>query len=137
MSQNDWNERPPSEGGPQEYGPSGGGGFGPGPVFGAAPGVYSPPRYDAHGPGPGASMHYGMVPWYRRNDVNSAFVLGGFACFPPLIWVTCFIVLTGPVYMDAYDQHGQLKTWGVGNKIVAVFLILLQIFFLVVWIIGA
>lgn len=65
-------------------------------------------------------------PWYRKNGINSAFVLGGFFCFPPALWATCIIVLTGPVYMDAYDEQGQLKTWGPANKVVAVILLGLQ-----------
>jgi len=71
-------------------------------------------------------MRYEDVPWFRKNGINSAFVLLGI-CFPPLLWTVCVIVLTGPVYMDAYDEHGQLKQWGVANKVVAVILIGLQI----------
>jgi hypothetical protein len=36
----------------------------------------------------------------------------------PLLAV-CVIVLSGDVYFDTLDEKGQLKKWGVGNKIVA------------------
>jgi hypothetical protein len=34
--------------------------------------------------------------------------------------------------MNAYDEHGQIKTWGVANKVVAVVLLALQAFGIVV-----
>ena len=37
----------------------------------------------------------------------------------------CVIVLTGPVYYDKRKKDGTLKTWGVGNKVAAVILLLL------------
>jgi hypothetical protein len=43
----------------------------------------------------------------------------------------CVVVLTGPVYFAAFDDKAQLKTWGVGNKIVAVLLLLSWGYFLV------
>ena len=96
--------------------------------YGPPPGVYAPPGPGAYGPGGRVplQMRYEDVPWFRKNGINSAFVLLGI-CFPPLLWTVCVIVLTGPVYMDAYDEHGQLKQWGVANKVVAVILIGLQI----------
>jgi hypothetical protein len=35
----------------------------------------------------------------------------------------CFVVLTGPVYLAQLDDKGQLKTWGVANKVVAVLIL--------------
>jgi hypothetical protein len=41
----------------------------------------------------------------------------------PLL-ATCIVVLTGPVYYDAYEQAGVLKRWSIGNKVVAGLLLL-------------
>lgn len=116
MSQGNW-------GGP----PPGGYGYGPGAPPGSPPTPQPMGGYGASPPGPfPPPMQYDGVAWYRKNGINSAFVLLGFFCFPPLLWATCVIVLTGPVYMNAYDQQGQLKTWGAANKVVAVLMILVQ-----------
>jgi hypothetical protein len=89
------------------------------------------------------------VPFYRRNGPLSVvlllslvlafvgpFVLGGVALAlgklgPAIVstligsplFAVCIVVLTGPVYFDAYDQHGKLKKWSIGNKVVAVLLL--------------
>ena len=146
MSQGNWSGGPPGggwgNGGPagaplggSEYGPPGGAGHGPPggappggywPPGGAPPGIYSPPGGGGYGP-MGPQVRYSDVPWYRQNGINSAFVLAGFFCFPPLLWATCVIVLKGPVYLDAYDEQGRLKMWGPANKVVAVILLALQV----------
>lgn len=41
----------------------------------------------------------------------------------PLLFV-CVIVLTGDVYLDTLDAQGQLKKWGIGNKVVAAAILL-------------
>ena len=105
---------PPTGANPQGYGPPGG-----------TPGIYSPPGTDARD-AMTQPMRYADVVWYRKSGIQSFFVLGGAFCLPPLLWTTCFIVLTGPVYMDDYDERGQLKTWGPANKVVAVVLLVLQ-----------
>ncbi|MBW2456568.1 MAG: hypothetical protein JRI68_18765 [Deltaproteobacteria bacterium] len=40
------------------------------------------------------------------------------------IFVVCAVVLTGDIYFDSFDAQGQPKKWGVGNKVVAVLIIL-------------
>ena len=67
-----------------------------------------------------AYERYEDVPWYRRSWANNLFVLFGlFGCLPTAIWA-CVNLLTGQVYMNAYDGHGRIKTWGIINKIWAV-----------------
>ena len=44
--------------------------------------------------------------------------IGGLA-----LLAVCGVVLTGPVYLAKVDDKGALKTWGVGNKVVAVLLL--------------
>jgi hypothetical protein len=96
------------------------------PPGGPLPGAYAQPWQPPAGVG-AAPLSYESVPWFRKNGINSAFVLAGFFCFPPLLWTTCIIILTGPVYLDAYDKNGQLKQWGPANKVVAGILIVLQV----------
>jgi hypothetical protein len=36
--------------------------------------------------------------------------------------------LTGDVYKNAYDKDGNLKVWGVGNKVAALLILALQVF---------
>jgi len=70
---------------------------------------------------------YGEVPWYRRNGLVSACCFGGFLICAPLLWAGCVIVLTGDVYYKTVDEKGNLKTWGIGNKVAAFVLLFLQI----------
>jgi len=63
------------------------------------------------------------VPWYRRSWVNTLFAFVGLTIFPPLVWWTCFNLITGDVYYN--DQRdGILITWSRPNKLVAVLLLL-------------
>lgn len=78
------------------------------------------------------TLRYEDVPVFRRNWLNSLFVFVGFFVLPPLLWATCVIVLTGPVYMNAYDERGQLKQWGPANKVVAAILLSFQVA-MVIW----
>ncbi len=91
------------------------------------------------------------IPFYRRNSIASALVLLAlFLAFiagpivlrlvvqtegslvaravsiafgAPLMTV-CVVVLTGDVYYESHDAQGQLKKWGVGNKVVAALIVL-------------
>lgn len=81
------------------------------------------------------------VPWYRRNSFCSGvcvahvivLVLGGCIPFASLLGIVttlgvlavCVIVLTGPVYYDKRRKDGTLRTWGAGNKVAAVILLVL------------
>jgi len=64
---------------------------------------------------------YTQVPWYRKSWANNLFIVlalvGG--CLPLAFW-TCFNLLTGDVYFNKKDSDGQLKKWGIVNKILAV-----------------
>jgi uncharacterized membrane protein len=97
-----------------------------------------------------AAQAYSRVPFYRRNGPISALLFLGLvfgfvapfvlssvavalgAAGPAIIGTVagspllaaCIVVLTGPVYFDAFAALGQLKTWGVGNKIVAAIMLL-------------
>ena len=127
MSQGNWSDGPP-EGGGNPGAPPGRGVYDPpgDPSGYGPPGGYGPSGGGGYGPMT-PQMRYADVPWFRKNGINSAFVIAGFFCLPPLLWTTCIIVITGPVYMDAYDERGQLKTWGPANKVVAVILIVFQV----------
>jgi RNA polymerase subunit RPABC4/transcription elongation factor Spt4 len=70
---------------------------------------------------------YDNIPFLRRSGTNSAFVLGGLCCLPPLLWITCVMLLTGDVYYDERGDDGKLKTWSVANKVVAGVLLVLQV----------
>lgn len=84
---------------------------------------------------------YLSQPWYRRNGACSAVILAHLGvvffgrCVPFLglmgifttigVIVVCISVLTGPVYYNKRRKDGTLRTWGKGNKIAAVLLLLL------------
>jgi hypothetical protein len=69
---------------------------------------------------------YEEVPWYRREPGALVFLLT-LLCTPVTL-ALCFIALTGDVYRNAYDSEGRLIKWGVGNKIAAVLILLIQLF---------
>lgn len=75
---------------------------------------------------------YRDVPWYRRSSINSFFIVlnilsGGFI---PGTLIVCILVLTGDVYYKHHDKDGNLNTWSWGNKVAAVILLLINIFYL-------
>jgi hypothetical protein len=67
---------------------------------------------------------YEDVPWYRREPGALVFLLA--LLFTPVTLALCIIALTGDVYKNAYDKEGRLEKWGVGNKIAAVLILLIQ-----------
>jgi hypothetical protein len=71
---------------------------------------------------------YEDVPWYRREPGALVF-LSTFFCSPVII-ALCIIALTGDVYRKVYDQQGNpvgLQVWGIGNKVAAVLVLILQL----------
>jgi len=63
------------------------------------------------------------------------FVLIGAFCFAPLVWLVCFLCLTGDIYQsETRRTTGFLKKWGPGNKIAAVIILVLQLVFYGAWI---
>jgi len=107
---------------------------------------YQPPQQMGETP---QQQFLDNLPFYRRNGVATALllialvlgfggpfllagvlsglgtvgsVLVGTLLGAPLL-VVCVVVLTGDIYYDAFDAQGQPKTWGVGNKVVAVLII--------------
>lgn len=60
------------------------------------------------------------VPWYRREDTATVSILFGFLLFPPAVWATCLICLTGNIYKERTNKDGTLRTWSFGNKLAAV-----------------
>jgi hypothetical protein len=82
-------------------------------------------------PKTGRYRKYEDVPWYRREPGTLAFI-GVLFCNPITI-ALCLICLTGDVYRNGYDKDGNLKVWGVGNKIAAILILALQVFILWLW----
>jgi hypothetical protein len=75
---------------------------------------------------------YNQVPWHRKSDVNSIFILAAFltgGLFPGLLFV-CIVVLTGDVYYKKSDDRGFLLKWHWMNKVIAVVLLIGNIFVL-------
>ena len=68
---------------------------------------------------------YEEVPWYRREPGALVFLLA--LCFSPVIIALCVIALTGDIYKKSYDKQGNLQVWGVGNKVAAVLILILQL----------
>jgi uncharacterized membrane protein len=46
--------------------------------------------------------------------------------FAPVTIALCVIALSGDVYKNATDESGELRVWGLGNKVAAVVLLVLQ-----------
>jgi hypothetical protein len=72
---------------------------------------------------------YEQVPWHRREP--GALVFAMVLLCAPVMVALCLIALTGEVYKNAYDKHGNLEVWGPGNKMAAVLILLLQCF--IIW----
>jgi hypothetical protein len=68
---------------------------------------------------------YEEVPWFRREPGALVFLLAIFCC-SPIIVAICIIALTGDVYKNGYDKEGNLVVWGIGNKIAAVLILIIQ-----------
>lgn len=66
------------------------------------------------------------IPWYRRSDVNSAFVVIGLLV-PPLLWFVCFNLITGDVYYTRRGGAGRLETWSTPNRAVAYGVVIAQL----------
>ncbi len=67
---------------------------------------------------------YDEVPWYRREP--GALVFLALLCCSPVTIALCVIALTGDVYKNGYDKDGNLVVWGIGNKIAAVLILIIQ-----------
>jgi hypothetical protein len=75
---------------------------------------------------------YEDVPWYRREPGTLVLLLALLGC-SPIILALCVIALTGDVYKNSYDKDGNLQVWGSGNKVAAVFILLIQWFIYWSW----
>ena len=73
-----------------------------------------------------AFVDYAQVPWYRRASIVGAITFLGLV-FGPAILFSCIVVLTGDVYYDKADEHGQLKRWSPGNKVAAVIILIINL----------
>jgi hypothetical protein len=69
---------------------------------------------------------YTEVPWYRREPGALVFLLA--LVFTPVTLALCVIALSGEVYKKTRDANGDLEVWGVGNKVAAVLILLIQAF---------
>ena len=67
---------------------------------------------------------YAEVPWYRREPGALTFLAA--ILFLPVIIALCIICLTGDVYKNSHDKQGNLQVWGIGNKVAAVFILIIQ-----------
>ena len=85
---------------------------------------YNPPEQPVGEPS--LVERYENVPWYRKSGFNSLLVVLGLFC-GPFILAVCIILLTGDVYFDKHDEDGRLKRWSIANKVVAVLILLGQI----------
>jgi hypothetical protein len=74
---------------------------------------------------------YDEVPWYRREPSGLVFLAA--LIFAPVSFALCVVCLTGDVYRESYDEEGNLQVWGVGNKIAAVLIPIVQIGFTVLF----
>jgi hypothetical protein len=74
---------------------------------------------------------YEEVPWHRREP--GALVFAMVLLCAPVTVALCLIALTGEVYRNAYDKHGNLEVWGPGNKLAAVLILLLQGFIILAY----
>jgi hypothetical protein len=83
-----------------------------------------------------AAQLYSRLPWYRKSSYVSPITLLGLCCGPAIL-VVCVIVLTGDVYYKQLDAAGNLKKWGVGNKVAAIIILLFQVFFITSQLIAA
>jgi len=70
---------------------------------------------------------YSKILWYRRSNVNTVFALAGLLFFPPFLWATCILLLTGGIYTKKQDFTGNLKEWGVTNKTLVIIILFLQV----------
>jgi hypothetical protein len=68
---------------------------------------------------------YFDAPWYRREPGGLVFLLA--IVFAPVTIALCVVCLTGDVYRNSYDEEGNLQVWGVGNKVAAVLILVVQI----------
>jgi len=73
---------------------------------------------------------YSEVPWHRKSSSNTLLILLSFLTFGfvPGIPLVCLFVLTGDIYFDRRDKNGDLEKWSWGNKIVAIILLVLNVF---------
>ncbi len=72
------------------------------------------------------SAKYSNLSWYRKSGVNSILMLVHFITlgFVPLLWITCFALLTGDIYYNKTDVDGSLKRWSRANKVIAFLLVI-------------
>lgn len=74
---------------------------------------------------------YASLPWFRKSEINSLFVILGLF-FPPFIWFVAYTLATGDIFYKKPDKDGKLRKWSSANKVVAWIIIAFQLFF---WII--
>jgi hypothetical protein len=79
----------------------------------------------------GRYLRYEDVPWYRREPSMLAGICVLFCGLATI--ALCVICLTGDVYKKTYDKDGKLMVWGIGNKIAAVVILIIQAFLAWVW----
>ena len=73
------------------------------------------------------TKNYSKILWYRRSSVNAVSALVGLLFFPPFLWATCILLLTGDIYTKKHNFTGNLKTWGIANKSLVVIILFLQV----------
>lgn len=78
------------------------------------------------------------VPWSRRSGINTIFILTSMlTCgFIPLTLWTCINLLSGGVFYDKKDADGNLKQWSSANKIVAMVIVIVNLTFFGLAIVG-
>jgi serine/threonine protein kinase len=75
-----------------------------------------------------------QVPWYRRSSINTLTMWISFFLCGLGVLAVCINVLTGDIYLNKKDENGYLKKWGKGNKIAAIFLLVISgLIYLSMW----
>jgi hypothetical protein len=69
---------------------------------------------------------YEVVPWFRRDGLNSGLVFVGLF-FPPALACVCGTLVTGDIYFDKRGPDGLLARWPRANRIAALVILSLQV----------
>ena len=75
---------------------------------------------------------YNNVPLHRKSATNSWLLLFGLF-FPPFIWFVAIMLVTGDIYFNKKRGDGNLKKWSLANKVVALIIVIGQLFAIIGW----
>ena len=81
-------------------------------------------RHPTSAPKPGQFYSYDEVPFLRRSEINSLFVIFGLFTGITLI-LPVIMLLSGDIFYNKTNPDGTLRKWSFANKVVAVIFLLL------------